>query len=69
MFKNYADLPLSGGEYGNGITSLRLQILSRSSRYWFDITPVAGTRKARLHRLVFSVVRGWTTRGLEFGLL
>ena len=52
-----------------GITFLKDQILSRSSKKRFDITPVAGTRKARLHRLVFSVVRGWTTRGLEFGLL
>ena len=30
-----------------GITFLKDQILSRSSKKWFDITPVAGTRKAR----------------------
>ena len=36
---------MSGGDYGTGITSLKLQILSRSSRNWFDITPVAGTKK------------------------
>lgn len=37
--------------------SFKLQILSRSSKNWFDITPVAGTRKARLHRLAFLVPR------------
>ena len=30
-----------------GIPFLKAQILSRSSKKWFDITPVAGTRKAR----------------------
>lgn len=28
-----------------GITFLKDQILSRSSKKWFDITPVAGTKK------------------------
>ena len=45
--------------------SLSAQILSRSSKNWFDITPVAGTRKARLHRLAFSVVRGLAGGGWE----
>ena len=40
-----------------GITILKAQILSRSSKKWFDITPVAGTKKARLHRLAFLVPR------------
>ena len=33
---------------GFGITSLKAQILSKSSRKKFDITPVAGTKKARM---------------------
>ena len=40
-----------------GIMSLNAQILTKSSRKKFDITPVAGTRKARLHRLAFLVPR------------
>ena len=36
---------------GLGITSLKAQTLSRSSKKKFDITPVVGTRKARHHRL------------------
>lgn len=31
-----------------GITFLKDQILSRSSKKWFDITLVAGTKKARM---------------------
>ena len=36
-----------------------------SSKNWFDITPVAGTRKARLLRLAFSAVRGLAGGGWE----
>ena len=38
--------------------SFKLQILSRSSRNWFDITPVAGTRKAR-NSLIKCVLRAF----------
>ncbi len=42
--------------------SFKLQILSRSSKNWFDITPVAGTRKARkrLRAFFFSGLSAFT---------
>lgn len=49
-----------------GITSLNAQILSRSFRNQFDITPVAGIRKGQAMKPGFSVFRegrlvGWGT--------
>ena len=41
-----------------GITFLKDQILSRSSKKWFDITPVAGTRKARKRLRAFFIIPG-----------
>ena len=35
-----------------GITFLKAQILSRSSKKWFDITPVAGTIIQDLIRII-----------------
>ena len=37
--------------------SFKLQILSRSSKKWFDITPVAGTKEADVRLSCLSVSR------------
>ena len=53
-----------------GITFLKDQILSRSSKKWFDITLVAGTKKARmfLKGLFLCLSRG-ARRREHFGAL
>ena len=51
-----------------GITSLNAHIFSRSFRKKFDITPVAGTRKARLRCLAFLFSAG-TGGGLQWTVL
>ena len=47
--------------------SFKLQILSRSSKKWFDITPVAGTRKARKRLRAFFVFQGVVGLRMEVG--